>query len=505
MLGGHRPRLPPPRPVRRHRGRRLPAVGARRPGLPGHPRRRPSRASTCSTRPSSCPRSSRRCRPIGLLTLTGNPTNFFAETEQVAFHVGNLVPGIDVTERPAAAGAAVLLPRHPAHPPGRARTSTRSRSTGRTRRSTTCCATASTRTPCTAGSRRTGRTRSTAAAPSTPAAPTTAPSSTCRPGWPRRPRPATSPASFDDHFSQARLFWLSMTPVEQEHIVLAYTFELAQVLRAGDQGAPAAGAGQHRPRAVRARWPPASACPAPEPTEPLVDVDAEPGAVAGRRAPGRPTAAMVGIVVDPDGDLDGRRASWRGGRRAAGMVPLVVAPHGGTLPNGLAGAAHLRAPAGRSSSTRCSSPGARRPAPTRCRRATARPARRRRPALDPRVVAAARRSASGTPRRSAPGAPARRRSRTPGSSPARPASSPATSRARSFAELHALMGAHRVWERFSHHAGLSTRAETGARRGRTGRYDRPVRLCRSSARTSRHQQGSTRVRPPDRPRPRRRA
>ena len=37
---------------------------------------------------------------IGLLTPTGNPTNFFAETEQVAFHVGNLVPGIDVTNDP---------------------------------------------------------------------------------------------------------------------------------------------------------------------------------------------------------------------------------------------------------------------------------------------------------------------------------------------------------------------------------------------------------------------
>jgi catalase len=37
---------------------------------------------------------------VGLLTLTNNPTNFFAETEQVAFHVGNLVPGIDVTNDP---------------------------------------------------------------------------------------------------------------------------------------------------------------------------------------------------------------------------------------------------------------------------------------------------------------------------------------------------------------------------------------------------------------------
>ena len=39
-------------------------------------------------------------QPIGMLTLSRNPTNFFAETEQVAFHVGHLVPGIDVTDDP---------------------------------------------------------------------------------------------------------------------------------------------------------------------------------------------------------------------------------------------------------------------------------------------------------------------------------------------------------------------------------------------------------------------
>ncbi len=39
-------------------------------------------------------------QPIGLMTLDANPTNFFAETEQVAFHPGHLVPGIDVTDDP---------------------------------------------------------------------------------------------------------------------------------------------------------------------------------------------------------------------------------------------------------------------------------------------------------------------------------------------------------------------------------------------------------------------
>jgi catalase len=41
---------------------------------------------------------------IGKLTLDRNPDNFFAETEQVAFHVGHLVPGIDVTEDPLLQG-----------------------------------------------------------------------------------------------------------------------------------------------------------------------------------------------------------------------------------------------------------------------------------------------------------------------------------------------------------------------------------------------------------------
>ena len=41
---------------------------------------------------------------IGKLTLNRNPENFFAETEQVAFHVGNIVPGIDFTNDPLMQG-----------------------------------------------------------------------------------------------------------------------------------------------------------------------------------------------------------------------------------------------------------------------------------------------------------------------------------------------------------------------------------------------------------------
>ncbi|MEV4255732.1 catalase [Spirillospora sp. NPDC049652] len=39
-------------------------------------------------------------RPVGRMVLDRNPENFFAETEQVAFHIGNVVPGIDFSDDP---------------------------------------------------------------------------------------------------------------------------------------------------------------------------------------------------------------------------------------------------------------------------------------------------------------------------------------------------------------------------------------------------------------------
>jgi len=41
---------------------------------------------------------------IGKMTLNRNPVNYFAETEQVAFHPGHLVPGIDFTNDPLLQG-----------------------------------------------------------------------------------------------------------------------------------------------------------------------------------------------------------------------------------------------------------------------------------------------------------------------------------------------------------------------------------------------------------------
>ncbi len=113
------PGLPPPRPLGGDRERRLSRVGARRPDRRGGGRARRS-TSTCSIRPRSFRRSSCRCERVGRLTLNRNPDNFFAETEQVAFHPGHVVPGHRLHQRSAAAGPALLLHRHAADPPRRA-------------------------------------------------------------------------------------------------------------------------------------------------------------------------------------------------------------------------------------------------------------------------------------------------------------------------------------------------------------------------------------------------
>lgn len=41
---------------------------------------------------------------VGRMVLNKNPDNFFAETEQVAFHPGHIVPGIDFTNDPLLQG-----------------------------------------------------------------------------------------------------------------------------------------------------------------------------------------------------------------------------------------------------------------------------------------------------------------------------------------------------------------------------------------------------------------
>ena len=232
MLGRHRPRLPPPRPGRRDRGRRVPRVGARHPGHARTPRtdlrgHRPARPDQDRARGAGAGAADRPADAEPATRRTSSPRPSRSPSTS-----GNLVPGIDVTNDPLLQAPAVLLPRHPAHPARRARTSPRSRSTGRTRRSTTCCATACTR-------RRARRRRAVPAELARRRLPVPAGDDERR----LRRRAAAVVAGAEGARAARRrstttsarpaLFWLSMTPVEQDHIVAGLHLRAGQVLRAG--------------------------------------------------------------------------------------------------------------------------------------------------------------------------------------------------------------------------------------------------------------------------------
>jgi catalase len=164
--------------------------------------------------------------PLGKMVLDRWPDNFFAETEQVAFHPGHIVPGIEFSDDPLLQGRIfsytdtqlkrlggpnfheleINRPKCPMH-----------------------------------NFQRDGMARATvdrgrvsyepnSLAPETPRETPT--------GFATQRRIAAASAgekvrerskTFADHYSQARMFWRSMTPPEQRHIVGAFTFELSKV------------------------------------------------------------------------------------------------------------------------------------------------------------------------------------------------------------------------------------------------------------------------------------
>ncbi len=163
-------------------------------------------------------------RPVGKLVLNRNPDNFFAETEQVAFLPTNIVPGIDFSNDPLLQGrlhsyqdtqlsrlGGPNFHQIPINAPRgcpmqnfqrdglrqmqvpKGRVNYEPNSVGGTPREN----------------------------------PTRGFTSYAEPmdGLKERKRSLT----FADHYSQARLFFRSMLPPEQEHIVSAFAFELAHV------------------------------------------------------------------------------------------------------------------------------------------------------------------------------------------------------------------------------------------------------------------------------------
>ncbi|CAM4261607.1 Catalase HPII [Mycobacterium basiliense] len=163
-------------------------------------------------------------RPVGKMVLNRNPDNFFAETEQVAFHTANVVPGIDFTNdpllqfrnfsyldtqlirlggpnfaqlpvnRPLADVRNNQLDGYGQHTIPRGRSSYHKNSLGG-------------------------------------GCPALADENVFRhytekvDGDKIRRRAE----SFQDHYSQSRMFWKSMSEVEAKHIVAAYAFELGKV------------------------------------------------------------------------------------------------------------------------------------------------------------------------------------------------------------------------------------------------------------------------------------
>ncbi|MEV7128276.1 catalase [Streptomyces sp. NPDC093260] len=268
-------------------------------------------------------------QPIGKLVLNRNPSNFFAETEQVAFHVGHLVPGIDITDDPLLAGRLFSYldtqitrlggPNFPQIPINRPHAPVNDMLRDSFHQTAVHRGVAPYRPnsldggcPFLAGA-------DTGAYIETPVT------------VPEGKKVREAPESFADHFSQPRRFWLSMSPVEREHIIGAYTFELGKCYEQSIKERGLQVLANIDPE-LCAEVAAGLGLPAPSATVPLADVEPSPAlSQVGHTWP--TDGRIIGIVTGPDGDLEGVRAV-RDAVLAAGMVPLVVAPTGGKVGDG---------------------------------------------------------------------------------------------------------------------------------------------------------------------------
>ena len=258
---------------------------------------------------------------IGRMTLTHNPRNFFAETEQVAFHLGNLVPGIDVTNDPLLQVRLFSYvdtqltrlggPNFSQIPINRPHAPVNDMLRDGFHQDAVHAGVA----PYQPNSLDGGNPFPTedGSFVDTPVVVSEA----------RKVR--ANPVSFEDHFSQVTLFWQSMSAVEKEHIIRAYTFELGKCFHE---------AIKQRQLQCLANIDPVLCqevatglgMPAPAPTLETVAVEPSPAlSQVGQVWPG--DGRMVGIVMDDNDDV----AAVRDAIFAAGMVPNIIAAHGGKV------------------------------------------------------------------------------------------------------------------------------------------------------------------------------
>ncbi len=163
---------------------------------------------------------------VGKLVLNRNPDNFFAEAEQVAFNPGHVVPGIDFSNDPLLQGRLFAYsdaqswrlgsPNHSELPINKSLCPVHN-------------------------FQRDGSGRNTIGKGRVAYEPHTLANgaefrvdggqqgfqSTAEPGDPAKLR--RRPEDFDDHFSQASLFWNSQSPAERDQIVAALQYELSRV------------------------------------------------------------------------------------------------------------------------------------------------------------------------------------------------------------------------------------------------------------------------------------
>jgi catalase len=161
---------------------------------------------------------------VGKMVLDRNPDNFFAETEQVAFCPSHIVPGIDFSEDPLLQGrlfsyldtqlSRLGSPNFHELPINRPKCPF-------------------------ANLQRDGHMQMTVPTGRGNYEPNSieasGPRESAKQGFHSAPIPLEGDkirvrsASFQDHYSQARLFFRSVTPQEQKHIAMALTFELSKV------------------------------------------------------------------------------------------------------------------------------------------------------------------------------------------------------------------------------------------------------------------------------------
>ena len=272
-------------------------------------------------------------RVVGKMTLNRNPDNFFAETEQVAFCTAHIVPGIDFTNDPLLQGRIhsyldtqisrlggpnfheipVNAPLAPVHNNQRDGMHRQAVHRGRVAYE-----------PNSLGGGcpfQAGMAGFTTAFSRVQQAP--------------EDKVRGKPELFADHYSQARLFWISQTPAEQAHIANAFRFELSRVqtpavrvrllsMLANVDPILVEGVAQGLGLEVPQAMPLATAAPAPHyPPSPALSLLARPGEV-GVKA--RKVAILAGHGVEA-ASLQAVYADLL----AAGAVPRVVAPQLGQL------------------------------------------------------------------------------------------------------------------------------------------------------------------------------